>query len=212
MEKDQVTPPLPDRIAAAIDAYAQKSVACGSRYETGPIAARTTACALIAEVVAERDAATKRADGLAAELSEAKADVRDLTDVLRRNGFRQCDSIICNCNGWHHVDGFAARFREIDDAIGDHNGKTLLAAVQEKLAQLAAANAQRDELLRLLKVERAEGGHADESPVVCRVFWGHECDCGWAKRRNTIDAAIARAQSGQPAQRDDDGTASGGGS
>jgi hypothetical protein len=55
MEKDQVTPPLPDRIAAAIDAYAQKSVACGSRYETGPIAARTTACALIAEVVAERD-------------------------------------------------------------------------------------------------------------------------------------------------------------
>jgi hypothetical protein len=55
MEKDQVTPPLPDRIAAAIDAYAQKSVVCGSRYETGPIAARTALCALIAEVVAERD-------------------------------------------------------------------------------------------------------------------------------------------------------------
>jgi hypothetical protein len=93
----------------------------------------------------------------------------------------------------------------------------LLAALEQRSevdtlrAQLAAANAQRDELLRLLKVERAEGGHADESPVVCRVFWGHECDCGWAKRRNTIDAAIARAQSGQPAQRDDDGTASGGG-
>jgi hypothetical protein len=50
-----VTPPLPDRIAAAIDAYAQKSVVCGSRYETGPIAARTALCALIAEVVAERD-------------------------------------------------------------------------------------------------------------------------------------------------------------
>jgi hypothetical protein len=89
----------------------------------------------------------------------------------------------------------------------------LLAALEQRSevdtlrAQLAAANAQRDELLRLLKVERAEGGHADESPVVCRVFWGHECDCGWAKRRNTIDAAIARAQSGQPMpaeRRDDD--------
>lgn len=92
----------------------------------------------------------------------------------------------------------------------------------ELRAQLAAATAQRDELLRVLKVERAKGGHADESPVICRVFWGRECDCGWAERLNTIDGAIARAQSGQPAhhnecacedclQRDDDGTASGGG-
>jgi hypothetical protein len=132
----------------------------------------------------------------------------------------------------------AARKANSDHPVGLSKHQRWL--IDKVLAQLAAANAQRDEamqraakesealfarnndveriakqrdeLLRLLKVERAEGGHADESPVVCRVFWGHECDCGWAKRRNTIDAAIARAQSGQPAQRDDDGTASGGGS
>jgi hypothetical protein len=104
----------------------------------------------------------------------------------------------------------AARKANSDHPVGLSKHQRWL--IDKVLAQLAAANAQRDELLRLLKVERAEGGHADESPVVCRVFWGHECDCGWAKRRNTIDAAIARAQSVQPAQRDDDGTASGGGS
>lgn len=60
-----------------------------------------------------------------------ESDARELRDVLRRHGFRQCDIAACNCNSWHHVDGLAARFREIEEAVGDHNGKTLLKAVQD---------------------------------------------------------------------------------
>lgn len=57
-----MTPPLPDRIAAAIH-----------RYTIGrSLGARDGLIAIIAEVVAEREAATKRADGLAAELDELR--------------------------------------------------------------------------------------------------------------------------------------------
>lgn len=89
----------------------------------------------------------------------------ELRDILRRNGFRPCDAPACNCNSWHQVDGYAARFREIDEAVGDHNGQTLLAAVQERLAGLAAVTADRDAILRAAKyalehlTETAESGH-----------------------------------------------------
>lgn len=79
---------------------------------------------------------------LAAELLAAREAERELVDVLRLNGFRKCDVPACNCDSWHQVDGYAARFREIDDAIGDHNGKTLLQAVQEVLAERDAARAE----------------------------------------------------------------------
>ena len=66
------------------------------------------------------------------------AEVRDREDVLERAGFRRCDISACNCGSWHQVGGFKARFDEIKEAIAEHvdlNGKTLLTAVQEALAE-----------------------------------------------------------------------------
>lgn len=81
-------------------------------------------------------------NAMAAEMLAARETERELVDVLRRNGFRKCDVPACNCDSWHQVDGYAARFREIDDAVGDHNGKTLLQAVQEVVAQRDVARAE----------------------------------------------------------------------
>lgn len=144
-----------------------------------------------------------------AQRDELRADVRDLTDILHRNGFRRCDAMACNCNSWHHVDGFAARFREIDEAVGEHSGKTLLCAVEEKLADLdqcvrerdALAKSyretvdQRDELIRRAQLAVWQG-LTSEKP--------HELIPGEPLRAQLIVlgelcGAIARAQSGQPA-------------
>jgi hypothetical protein len=73
-------------------------------------------------------------------------------------------------------------------------------------AQLAAANAQRDELLRAAQ-KRVAYGHNDTCSTQLGCDIPVECSCG----HDELSQAIARAQSGQPAQRDDDGTASGGG-
>jgi hypothetical protein len=79
-----------------------------------------------------------------------------------------------------------------------------LAICRELIAQhdkLAAATAQRDELLRVLRHiaencgDRDARNEAADAVVACNA---------------SIEEPIARAQSGQPAQRDDDGTASGG--
>ncbi len=71
-------------------------------------------------------------------LDEAEAEQVRMRDVLLRNNFAPCDTQACNCGGWHERatgDGFYARFREIEEAIGDHNGKTLLAAVVEMVQE-----------------------------------------------------------------------------
>ena len=68
--------------------------------------------------------------------AEALSEARDLRDVLLRHGFRKCDIPACNCDSWHHVDGLAARFREIEEVVGDHNGKTLLQAIKDVLTKL----------------------------------------------------------------------------
>lgn len=103
-----------ERIAIAIGnfAHAMETNNAGStklRLET-----REDLHALFAELAAERD---------------------HLCDVLLRHGFRRCDIPACNCDSWHHVDGLAAWFREIDEAVSDHAGKTLLRAVQEIVAE-----------------------------------------------------------------------------
>ena len=69
-------------------------------------------------------------------------------DALRRAGFRRCDSMACNCNSWHQVGGFRARFDEIKEAVEEAgfetNGKTLLGAVKGIIASALTAEAQRD--------------------------------------------------------------------
>jgi hypothetical protein len=68
--------------------------------------------------------------------------------------------------------------------------------VETLRAQLAAANAQRDELLRV-------------GSRIAKALYDI-CESGYETQINDWNHAVARAQSGQPAQRDDDGTASGG--
>ena len=74
---------------------------------------------------------SEMADGYWTPWHVAQAEVEQLTDVLRRNGFRECDIPVCNCGSWHHVGGFAERFREIDEATADdeRNGETLLTRI-----------------------------------------------------------------------------------
>ena len=113
--------------------------------------------------------------------------------------------------------------QRIIEAIGSVGPEDAEQAVERVLAQLAAANAQRDELLRAAKHAEAfvwgEEGVAMLERKVPSQEWVRE----FHNRRDSLREAIARAQSGQPAhhsecacedclQRDDEQPASGGGS
>lgn len=69
-------------------------------------------------------------------VEELEARVEALEGELYRNGFVRCDIPACNCGSWHHTGGFAARFREIDEATDDfwRNGETLL----DRIKRIAA--------------------------------------------------------------------------
>lgn len=135
-----MTPPLPDRIAAAIDELSKAACEAAKPHVSLRRAqeARAALEAAIAEVVAERDAQ------------------------------RECFNLLA---------------REL---IAQHD-------------QLAAANAQRDELLTAIRnVVPGLGVYED---------WD-ECTDDDVAHLQRLVRSIARAHSGQPAQRDDDGTAS----
>jgi hypothetical protein len=55
--------------------------------------------------------------------------------VLKISGFRRCDIAACNCNSWHQVGGFRARFDEIQEVVQEAgystNGRTLLDVIKE---------------------------------------------------------------------------------
>jgi hypothetical protein len=177
MEKDQVTPPLPDRIAAAIDAYAQKSVVCGSRYETGPIAARTALCALIAEVVAERDAATKRADGLDEKWARAIAEALMTTFHPRAD---------------NSVEVWAAHVRREHDAHTRKDDLFRKACNDRDAARtdLAAAQAKLAEAVQLLSYCRPRVQSYEEcNETYCADGQDHEI-------RKRIEAFLAAAEQG----------------
>lgn len=70
-------------------------------------------------------------------IDAAQAEIARLEEaerVLEHNGFRRCDIAACNCNSWHFVGGFKARFDEIKQVVEDAgystNGRTLLDAVK----------------------------------------------------------------------------------
>jgi hypothetical protein len=71
------------------------------------------------------------------ELERLQARVAALEGVLYRSGFVRCDIPACNCGSWHQTGGFAARFKEIDEATEDfwRNGETLLDRVKRMAAQ-----------------------------------------------------------------------------
>ncbi len=76
-----------------------------------------------------------------AEIERLTAENDKLLGVLEQHGFRRCDIAACNCGSWHHIGGFAARFREIEEATEDYweNGEVLLARIERIVAKLEAA-------------------------------------------------------------------------
>lgn len=95
--------------------------------------------------------------------------IGDLRDVLIRHGFRECDNPACNCGSWHHVGGYAERFREIKDAFLDDginlNGKVLLTAVKEVLT---AAHLRESELNQLNDQTIEQRKVIDNLAMMCR--------------------------------------------
>ena len=88
---------------------------------------------------------------LLAALEEAEADASDLRRILHRNGFAPCDAVACNCNGWHPLStgpGFYARFLEIEAAVGEHSGKTLLQSIADIIVERDAYKATIEALRR----------------------------------------------------------------
>jgi hypothetical protein len=119
----------------------------------------------------------------------------------------------------------AARKANSDHPVGLSKHQRWL--IDKVLAQLAAANAQRDEAMqRAAKESEALFARNNDVERIAKQrdellrAADRACTHYASKRGPCIPAmealgriveAIARAQSGQPAQRDDDGTASGGG-
>ena len=81
-------------------------------------------------------------DAAEAERDARGDEARELRSVLLRHNFAPCDTAACNCNGWHERstgNGFYARFREIEEEVGEHDGQTLLDAVKQIVAERKAA-------------------------------------------------------------------------
>ena len=89
----------------------------------------------------ESEARTAIAAYRDAEIERLTAENDKLLGVLEQHGFRRCDIAACNCGSWHHIGGFAARFREIEEATEDYweNGEVLLARIERIVAKLEAA-------------------------------------------------------------------------
>ncbi len=72
-----------------------------------------------------------------AEIYELQQRLNKAEWVLTNSGFRRCDIPACNCGSWHHVGGYAERFREIKEAVEEAgystNGRLLLEVIQEIL-------------------------------------------------------------------------------
>lgn len=89
----------------------------------------------------ESEARTAIAAYRDAEIERLTAENDKLLGVLEQHGFRRCDIAACNCGSWHHIGGFAARFREIEEATEDYweNGEVLLARIERIVSKLEAA-------------------------------------------------------------------------
>jgi len=69
---------------------------------------------------------------------DLKARLQNAEWVLTNSGFVRCDIPACNCDSWHQVGGFRARFDEIKEVVEEAgystNGRTLLDAVKSLVA------------------------------------------------------------------------------
>ena len=92
------------------------------------------------------------------ELARLRAEAESLTDVLRRNGFVQCDSQACNCGSWHARYGLRQRHDEIIEALAEaghplsnDNGYLTLNALQELVDEAARLRAENERLTGALQ-------------------------------------------------------------
>jgi hypothetical protein len=245
MEKDQVTPPLPDRIAAAIEVLVDRAAVgrgvadarCDLRAAIAEVVAERDAAITgltnvresVRELLNERDAATKRADGLAednaAQLAAGKALYQAAeklrTDLAAAQAYR--DSMVAAFAKLYGpevpIDEHAATLGRLiadshtlaDIAVElmdtEHGAEGSLAeAVRVLVSNLAAAQA------KLAEVDRKRQILADIAVEAAGWLAGlagrPSCSCDPG---DLVKRLLDTAQSGQPAQRDDDGTASGGG-
>jgi hypothetical protein len=73
-------------------------------------------------------------------MSETEQRLMKAEWVMENAGFRRCDIAACNCNSWHQVGGFKARFDEIREVVEEAgystNGKTLLDCVVDLVAEV----------------------------------------------------------------------------
>jgi hypothetical protein len=164
-------------VGVPIDGWSHYQSVCGDT---------SKACAAL--IVAARNALPRLLDALDA----AEADARDLRDVLRRNNFAPCDIPSCNCNGWHQRsdgDGFYARFCEIDDAVGEHHGRTLLQAVKQIIDERQALWVAHRDVVDERDALQAKLDALVEAADVYRTHYGPTHH----NFRVSLDAAIAAA-------------------
>lgn len=126
---------------------------------------------------AELADAIKAIDRLHDERRELMTECKELTDVLLRNGFRRCDIPACNCGSWHHVGGFAERFREIDEVTGTEyrNGEILLSRIKRLMAECEALRKDAELVagktaLRCIEMAMWPQGLDDEQAYYGRMF------------------------------------------
>lgn len=149
-----------------------------------------------------------RIRALTAERDAAKQDAIELRYVLRRANFSPCDVPACNCGSWHERttgDGFYARFLEIDEAIGSHDGMTTLQAVKLLVAEREAISKahrevinERDDALAELAACKARLAALVESVERIRdLMGGANGTEGWESPEDVwgiADAALAAAK------------------
>ena len=132
-------PPADPRDAEIAALRAEVEAERNRRFEGNRIASEE-ANAEIAALKAEVENMTLLLEEYKASEKQAVESRERLTSILYNNGFRVCDIAECNCGSWHQIGGFAARFREIEDASADEwrNGETLLTRIERIMLDLQA--------------------------------------------------------------------------
>jgi hypothetical protein len=138
-----------------------------------------------------RDEAASLIDNLIVERDALRAELAALRDVLLRSGFRECDIPACNCGSWHHVGGFAERFREIDEATRDEyrNGEKLLDRIKRMAALVTALRAN----LPALFARGYAAGHHDTAEGCYIHVLPIDMPTYFADRQEVINAALSNS-------------------
>jgi len=90
--------------------------------------------------------------------------VDELVGLLRRHGFVPCDIPACNCGSWHHRDGLAARWRELEEILEPGNGELMCSAARRHVAAVADLRAALPRASEAMNEPLCQG---DDDPLQC---------------------------------------------